>query len=464
MKGSGPIESLVGGERNRSCSRARTGNRSCSRVRTGNDFEVSKGNGPIESFVCGERKQSFSRARTLNELGVETNGHAGRVDWNCAGDVSVGGFRGSRSGSGSGRNDSGCGSSSFRDGTTSNKVIDQGEGINKKLKSQPEKRQGDYIFRGNTLELGRTVEKSMVEGTCTEIITIVNANAEQHSRKESGLAIVAAAKATNGVGNANITEHLRTLQIESLLGQVAGSQRANGVRSENTTERRMNVKATTATEGAGLKAGLIEMGPVDGSVRAEGISSKNAMEQETLSANANENSGEAYHNPNGPSLWKEDVKHTSEDSYENEVGRESTLKGTLEINKGLNILCAESKCYESREGRFCVGNSGGMTYELGRVVNAEDANERSFFVGGTRMKKMLLELRRIIGLKKHFGFEWNYGITRASLREYWNWNMSFGEYWNLNLGECWNHHGQMIVPVKFKWIGQNILCSFPVET
>ena len=139
------------------------------------------------------------------------------------------------------------------------------------------------------------------------------------------------------------------------------------------------------------------------------------------------------------------------------------MKGILEIDNGLNILCAESKCYESREGRFCVGNSGGMTYELGRVVNAEDANEGSSLIGGARMK-ILLELRRITGLKKHFGFKWNYGVTRASLREYWNWNMSFGEYWNLNLGECWNHHGQMIVPVKFKWIGRNILCGFPVET
>ena len=118
-----------------------------------------------------------------------------------------------------------------------------------------------------------------------------------------------------------------------------------------------------------------------------------------------------------------------------------------------------------------------MNY-LGRVVNAENANEGSSLIGGARMK-ILLELQRIIGWKKHFGFDWNNnynnycGATHVSgehwnwslnLREYWNWNMSFGEYWNLNLGECWNHHGQMIVPVKFKWIGRNILCSFPVET
>ena len=86
-KGSGPSESLVGGERTQSCSR----------TRTENDVAMAKGSRLIESFVGGERKQNFSRARTLNESGVDTNGHAGRVDSNCAGNVSVDGLRGSRS-------------------------------------------------------------------------------------------------------------------------------------------------------------------------------------------------------------------------------------------------------------------------------------------------------------------------------------------------------------------------------
>ena len=95
------------------------------------------------------------------------------------------------------------------------------------------------------LDLGRTFEERNLE------IANHNANTEQHLGRESGLAIAPAAEATNGVEYANITEYLRTLQ--------------------------MNTKATTATEGAGLKAGLQYMGPVDGSVRADGISSKNAM-------------------------------------------------------------------------------------------------------------------------------------------------------------------------------------------
>ena len=118
------------------------------------------------------------------------------------------------------------------------------------MKSRPEKRHGDYICRGYTLDLGRTFEERNLE------IANHNANAEQYLGRESGLAIAPAAEATNGVGYANITEHLRTLQNESLLGQVAGSEQANGVRSENTTEQQMNMKATTVTGDAGLKTDL----------------------------------------------------------------------------------------------------------------------------------------------------------------------------------------------------------------
>ena len=128
--------------------------------------------------------------------------------------------------------------------------------------------------RARTLnELGCLLEKGMIK--CMDV-TIVNGNAKQHLRRESGLAIVEAAEAITEFGRANIAGRMRTIM--------------------------MNVKATTATEGAGLKAGLHEMGPVDGSVRDEGISSKNAMEREALSANANKNSGEAYHNLNGSPL------------------------------------------------------------------------------------------------------------------------------------------------------------------
>ena len=147
------------------------------------------------------------------------------------------------------------------------------------------------------------------------------------------------------------------------------------------------------------------MGPVDGSVRAEGISSKNAMEREALSANANENSGEAYHNLNGPSLSKENVKHMSEDSCGHEVGRENTLEGTLEVDNGLNISRAESKYDKSSEEQICVDNSGGMTYELGRVANAEDTSEDFHLIGVARTT-ILLELRKMTALLKHFGFDW----------------------------------------------------------